>query len=181
MQLSVRDTKRLRTHAASAAHVSAVESGRVPEPKVVTWIREHGDANTISLVSNDETTATRQRVHVVKCGACRMDIRAIQLNHLLNHVDSAAHVAALESGRAPEYKVNAWIREHGEANTMSLVSNDEMSASGNRVYAVKCGACSKEMRVRGATHLQCHVDSATHVAALHSKTERLALRKRPRC
>jgi uncharacterized protein YecT (DUF1311 family) len=119
-------------------------------------------------VLSTEMTASGKRVLVVKCGACRTEVRASQLNALLNHVDSAAHVAALESGCGREHKVVAWIRDHGDANTMSLVSNDEISASGKCVHVVKCGACRTEIR---ATELRLfpllnHVDSAKHVAAL---------------
>jgi hypothetical protein len=44
---------------------------------------------------------------------CRMELRAPGLMQLLSHVDSATQVSALESGRAPERKVDAWMRGHG--------------------------------------------------------------------
>jgi uncharacterized protein YecT (DUF1311 family) len=169
-EIRVAGVRGLQIHVDSAAHVAALDSGRAPENKVDAWIREHSDANTMSLVSKDEMS-NRHRVYVVKCGACRTEIRATALKHLLDHVDSATHVAALESGRAPETAVNAWIREHGDANTMSLVSNDEMTASGKRVHIVKCGACRKEIRAVQLKPLLNHIDSATHVAALESGRE----------
>jgi hypothetical protein len=155
------------------------------------WIREHGDANKMSLVSTDEMTASGTRVHVVKCGACSKEIRVQELKTLLRHVDNATHVAALERG--PETKISAWIREHGGANTMSLASN-EISAGGKRVrlHVVKCGTCSKDIRVQYVSGLLRHVDCAAHVSALEPglarhmaapdvKTLRPAFRKRPRC
>jgi hypothetical protein len=144
----------------------------------------------MSLVSNDETSANRKRVHIVKCGACRTEIRVNHLKQLLNHLGSAKHVAALESGHPPEHKVVTWIREHGDANMgVEMVLN----AKGARAWNVNCGTCGTKLRgVTGVGSLEKHLHCVTHVSALESgrtrhlvaldsKTERPALRKRPRC
>jgi hypothetical protein len=46
----------------------------------------------------------------------------------------------------PKSTFTAWIREHGPANQMTLVSNDEFNSSGRRVWVIPCGAC--DIRVR---------------------------------
>jgi hypothetical protein len=187
-EIRVHNFKQLLDHVDASTHVAALASGRAPEHPIDAWIREHGGSNSMTVISNNEVGSTGKPIYTVSCRTCRTEIRATGVNHLLDHVDSAKHVAALESGRAPETKIVAWIHEQGGANTMSLVSKDEMTARGQPVYVVKCGACRKEIRAYQLKHLLNHVDSAAHVAAgarhmaaLDSKTELPALRKRPRC
>jgi DNA recombination-dependent growth factor C len=158
----------LLKHVNSATHVAAVESGRAPETKVVAWIREHGEANKMTVMSSIEATSKRLRLYVVKCGTCSKELRVKDVGVLQRHLDSATHVSALESGQGPGTKINAWIRKHGGANMMTLVSNDEMTASGKRVHVVKCGACRTEIRAHQIKALLSHVNGATHVAALES-------------
>jgi hypothetical protein len=131
----------------------------------------------MTVLSNGIASNGR-RVYVVKCGTCNKDLRVLELKDLQRHVDSVMHVSALESGCTPELKVPAWLREHGDANKMTALSNDDVTSNGDRMYVVKCRTCNKDMRVTGAKDLQRHVGTATHVSALE---ECAALRKRPRC
>jgi macrodomain Ter protein organizer (MatP/YcbG family) len=166
--MRVRGAKELQRHVDSAAHVSLLVSGRTPETKVDAWIREHGDANKMTVLSSDDITSNGNRVYVVKCRTCNKDLRVTGADQLQRHVDSAPHVSALEYGCAPKTKVEAWIREHGDANKMAMLSNDDDASSGHRMYVVRCVPCNKNMRFREAEQLQRHVDSAAHVSALES-------------
>jgi hypothetical protein len=167
----------LHSHANCVAHVAAVMSGRAPESAVATWMREHGDANRMTVVSNDETDGRGHRVWVIHCGACGTVLRARAGNQLQTHAASTAHAGAIDSANAREPKVSTWMREHGDANQMTVVSNDEINGSRNRVWVISCAACDKSIRVTGVTALQRHADAAAHSAAL---SQRSAPRKRVR-
>jgi hypothetical protein len=123
----------------------------------------------MTVLSCIEATSTRRRVYAVKCSVCSKDIFVQQVTQLQRHVDCATHVSALESGRAPEHKVDAWIRDHGEASTMTLVSNEMLASDtrrARRVLVVKCDARRTEIRAPGLKPLLSHVGSATHVSPL---------------
>jgi DNA recombination-dependent growth factor C len=156
----------LQRHAASAAHVAAVASGNAPESAIAAWIREHGDAHKMTVVSNDEVSCNGARVWTIRCAACDIVIRATRVNNLQRHVASAAHAGALDTARAPESKVSAWMREHGDANKMTVVSNDEIDAHSHRVWTVRCGACDTVLRVSTVFNLQTHDARAAHAGAL---------------
>jgi DNA recombination-dependent growth factor C len=176
--LRITGPKKLHRHAACAAHTVAVNTARAPESKVATWIREHGDANTMTVVSNNEVNGGGGRVWVMRCGACSTTLRVKSHNDLQKHAACAAHTAALNPARARESKVAAWIREHGDANKMTIVSNEEINGSGNRVWVIRCGACEKNLRVVGPYALQLHIDTAAHASAFSQP--RSAPRKRSR-
>jgi hypothetical protein len=158
----------LQKHAACAAHVAALD-GEAPESKVTMWIREHGDANKMTVVSNDEINTGGGRVWLIRCGACDTGIRVTAAGALQRHAACAPHVAALDSGRAPESNVATWIREHGDSNKMTVVSK-ETDAGGKRTWVVRCGACDTVIRARGASDLKSHASTALHAAALASGT-----------
>jgi hypothetical protein len=172
----------LQRHIDSAAHVSACESGRAPQTTIVAWIREHGAANKMTLLPSAErrapSTSSGARVYVVKCGTCEMDMRVQSVINLRNHIDCAAHVSALQSGRAPESNVDAWIRAHGAANKMTLQS---IVQAVRRIWVVQCGACNMVLRFESAHQLLLHAGCGRHIAALASKSEGPPLRKRLRC
>jgi hypothetical protein len=126
-------------HADTATHAAALQSGRGAESKPAAWLREHGPANRMTLVSNDEFNSAGRRVSVVRCGVCGTDINGTSATHFRKHADGATHAAALHPDTAAESKPAAWLREHGPANQMTLVSNDEFRASGVRVWVLRCG------------------------------------------
>jgi hypothetical protein len=181
MDIRVTTMTKLQIHVESAAHVSTLQTGRAPETKVDAWIREHGDANNMTLLSRDERTSSGARVHVVRCGTCSTDIRVTTMANLQIHLDSAAHVSKLQSGRAPETKVVAFIREHGDANNMTLLSSDERTNCVRGRWVVRCGACNVDLSADSAHQLLLHTGCGRHIAALAPKSERPPLRKRPRC
>jgi predicted metal-binding protein len=168
----------LLNHIASPAHVSACESGRAPETNIAAWIREHGDVHKMALLSIGEVASKRHRMHVVRCGTCQMELRVQDLSVLRKHIDSAAHVSAIQSGRAPETKVDTWIHEHGDAHKMTLLSIVQAVRS---IWVVRCGACNMVLRLYSAHELLLHAGCRRHIAALASKSEGPPLRKRPRC
>jgi hypothetical protein len=95
--------------APSPAHVAAVASGHAPESIVATWMREHGDAHKITVVSDDVnghrimTNGSYQWMVTIRCAACDTWLRATgakTLKTLRKHVTSAAHVAAVNNGFA---------------------------------------------------------------------------------
>jgi hypothetical protein len=166
--LRLNSVNQLQRHAAAAVHTTAVNTARLPESKVVTWIREHGDANKMTLVSNDERSRGGIRVWVIRCDACGMTLRLRGPKDLQKHTDCAAHTAAVNTARRPESKVVAWMREHGDANKMTVLSNDETSGCGDRVWTIRCGACDATLRVSGARSLQHHAACASHTKAVAS-------------
>jgi rRNA maturation endonuclease Nob1 len=155
----------LQRHAICVAHVAAIESGKGRESNVATWIREYGDVNKMTVVSH-EVRAHGKRVWVIRCGACDAVIRACGAGALHKHANCAPHAAALTSGKTREPKLAAWMREHGEANKMTLVSSDERTAGGGRVWVIRCDGCGREIRATGPKVLEAHAACATHAAAL---------------
>jgi hypothetical protein len=157
----------LEHHVNSSAHNSALESGRAPERSIHAWIREHGNANNMTLLSSTEVPyRAALKVYTVTCGTCSMELRVTRVNNLQHHVDSAAHISALKSGRGRETKVIAWVREPGDTNTKTQLPNAEVTSNGTRVYTVLCGICNTERRVMNVQHLEGHVGSAVHISAL---------------
>jgi rRNA maturation endonuclease Nob1 len=185
--IRINATQDLRNHTATAAHAAALDPAHTPEArdtKVARWIREHGDANTMTVVSNDEINGNGARVWVMRCNACDTEVRTTSAGQLQLHVGGGRHVAALDPARAPESKVAKWIREHGDANMMTLLPKDDVSARGSSQSTVRCSACDKVIRVGFPSDLQKHVTSAAHAAALAREAGRPkcrgAQRKRPR-
>jgi predicted small metal-binding protein len=160
----------LQTHAACAAHAGALDPAHAPETKVAAWMREHGDAHQMNVVSNDEYDTGKHRVWTIRCGACDTVIRAISARDLQKHASSASHAAALDPAHdpahAPESKVAAWMREHGDAHKMAVVSNDEINSNRQRVWTIGCSACDTVLRVTGLCSLQQHVNGVHHAAAV---------------
>jgi hypothetical protein len=151
---------------------------------VLSWIRDHGDANKMSVVSNDETNHRGKRVGVIRCGACGTTLRVRGAACLQKHAVCAAHAAALEGGDAPESKLAIWVREHGEAQKVTMLSQGEPNARGARRWTIQCGACCKTICVDSLSQLQKHTTTAAHAAALEREaglsTRPGAQRKRPR-
>jgi hypothetical protein len=129
------------------------------ELKSTAWLREHGPANKMTLVSND---AGKWDIH---CDACGIDIRGTGAAQFQQHAERKGHAAALQSGCGSKLKLTAWLREHGPANQMTLLSSG-FTSSGARVSLVRCGACSKDIRIAGAAQFQQHTGTAKHAAAL---------------
>jgi hypothetical protein len=138
-------------------------------------MREHGDANTMTVVSSEKTVG--KRVWAIHCGACGTVLRVTDGHRLQAHAASNAHAGAIDPAHAREPKVATWIREHGDANKMTVVSNDETGSCGHRVWVISCAACDKSIRVTGVWALLRHTDAASHDAAL---SQRSAPRKRAR-
>jgi hypothetical protein len=164
----------LQQHADTAAHAAALQSGCGTESKTTAWLREHGPANQMTLISNDNVDARGKRLWVIHCGACGTELRGKGADNFQHHADSATHAAALQSGCAVVSKLAVWIRDHGPGNQMTLVSS-EVDSSGRSKSVVRCGACSTDLRGCSAADFQRHADSAAHAAALEG---RAALRKR---
>jgi phage FluMu protein Com len=147
---------------------------------MAAWIREHGDANKMTVVSNDEITASKHRVWAIRCAACDKVLRAVSVDNLQTHASCFAHAGALDPAHAPESKVAAWIREHGDANKMTVVSNDEITAGKHRVWTIRCAACDTVIRTAGVYNLQRHAACAAHAGALDPAPARGVQRKRSR-
>jgi hypothetical protein len=175
----------LCAHANTASHAGALATGTAPANLMAVWLREHGEANTMTLVSNDETNRHGQRIWVVRCGACDKSYRATAQSFLTQHAVTPVHAAALASGCGQEHPVPRWIRENGDHNMMAVTSNDELRNDGHRAWLVRCGACKKDLRVEAKKRCVSHAASPRHLAALESHSAPApaldcAQRKRPR-
>jgi hypothetical protein len=161
------DSAEVAPRCGTGRHVAALQSGDAAESPVTTWLREHGDATTMTVVSNDEINGRRRRVWVIRCGACDTVIRVTGAANLQKHATCAAHAAAVDPAHAPASVVATWLREHGEANTMTVVSN-ELNGGAKRVWCIRCDACEKLVRFKRVRNLQSHANCAAHLAALES-------------
>jgi mRNA-degrading endonuclease toxin of MazEF toxin-antitoxin module len=179
-EIRANGVRNLQKHAASPAHARALDPAHAPELKVVAWIREHGDAHKMTVVSNVDVNSSGARVWIIRCAACDTALRATGAQTLQVHAASAAHVTAVASGRAPKSSVAAWIRENGDAHKMTVVSNDEAYSCGARVWTIRCAACDTALRVTGAAMLQTHAACAAHAGALDPAHARGVQRKRSR-
>jgi hypothetical protein len=174
-------TQFLHKHVNSARHAAALQPGLLPESKMTAWIREHGGANQMTVVSSDEVSNNGRRVWVTRCDACATHIHAVAAQCLQHHANSARHAAALQPGTAPESGAAAWIREHGATNQMTFVSNDEVDTSGKRVWVIHCTACGRDVRGSSVARFRKHADCAEHAAALEGgRLSPAAQRKRSR-
>jgi hypothetical protein len=79
-----------------------------------------------------------------------------------HHGNGSSPASALESGRAREPKVVAWIREHGGAHNMAVLSKNKLAARTTSVYTVQCGTCGVDLRVSSTHSLQGHVNFVAH-------------------
>jgi hypothetical protein len=155
-------------------------AGHGRESAIAAWIREHGDAHKMTVVSNDDVNNSGARVWAIRCDVCGTVIRTIGVCDLQKHAASAAHAGALDPAHVPVLKVAAWIREHGDAHKMTVVSSDEVYSSGARVWTIRCAACDTVIRAIGVDHLQRHAASAAHAGAIDPAHARGVQRKRSR-